>query len=126
MTWYIPDVIIEAARALRKDMTSAEKVVWEKIKGRKIWTKFLRQKPLFLYEEIKWFPRYCIPDFCSLEKRIIIEVDGNIHEKEEIYNLDKEKEFLLHEKWYKIIRVKNDEIYGNIDIVINKIIASFP
>jgi len=126
MTWYIPDVILEAARNLRKDMTDAEKLLWERIKWRKIGVKFLRQKPLFLYEEKPWFPRYCIPDFCSIKNKVIIEVDGAIHTIEDVCNLDQEKQFLLQEKWYKVIRIKNDEIFQNIDKVVEKIVASFP
>lgn len=126
MTWLVPTIILKAARSLRKGMTDAEKVLWEKIKGRKVWVKFLRQKPIFLYEENKWFPRYCIPDFCNIEYKIIIEVDGNIHKKAEIYKLDNEKELLLQKKWYKIVRVKNDEIFEDMERVIDKIVASFP
>lgn len=126
MAWLIPDIILEAARELRKNMTQSEKLLWEELKWRKLWWKFLRQKPIFLYEEQEWFPRYCIPDFCNLENKILIEVDGNIHEDLEIYNLDREKEIFLKNKNFIVIRIKNNEIFENIDRVVENIVASFP
>ncbi len=107
-------------------MTDAEKVLWEELKWKKLWVKFLRQKPIFLYEEQPWFPRYIIPDFCSLEHKIIIEVDGSIHRKQEVYMLDREKEKLLQQKNFIIIRIENSEIFKNIDTVLENIVASFP
>jgi len=126
MTWYIPNVILEAARCLRKDMTDAEKKLWEKIKWKKLWVKFLRQKPIYLYTEDTGHDRYIIPDFCVLDIKLIIEVDWEIHNKSEVYFLDRVKEGLLLQKWFKILRFKNEEILNNINIVIEKIVASFP
>lgn len=79
-----------------------------------------------MYEEEKGFPRYCIPDFCSLEKKMLIEVDGKIHQREDVCRLDKKKELLLKQKGFIIIRIENDEIFQNIDKVIENIVASFP
>ena len=107
-------------------MTDAEKLLWSELRWKKLWVKFLRQKPLFLYEEEEWFPRYCIPDFCSLDEKVIIEVDWAIHNIAEVYYLDIEKEYLLIQRWFIIIRIKNDEIFKNIDTVLKKIVASFP
>jgi very-short-patch-repair endonuclease len=95
MTWFIPDIIKEVARYLRKNMTESEKKLWKELQSRKIKYKFLRQKPIYLYNENTWLERYVIPDFCSLELKLIIEVDWNIHSLEEIYLLDLEKEKLL-------------------------------
>ncbi len=126
MTGYVPDVILEAARELRKNMTPAEKELWKHIRRNALWMKFLRQKPLFLYEEQPWLPRYVIPDFCSLEKKIILEVDGAVHTREDVYILDRAKEELLEQKGFIVIRIHNQEIFDTIDIVLEKIVASFP
>ena len=126
MTWYIPDIIKIASRELRQNMTESENIIWEKLKNKKLWYKFLRQKPIYLFTENSWLDRYIIPDFCCLELKLIIEIDWNIHEKLEVYNLDKEKEILLSKKWFKIIRIKNQEIYSNINYVIEQIVSSFP
>lgn len=111
----IPDKIKITVRRLRKNMTKSEKSMWERIKNRKIWVKFQRQKALYLYTENSWLKRYIIPDFYSIEKKLIIEIDGNIHNKDEILKLDKEKEKLIKEKWIDIIRITNEEIDNNIE-----------
>ncbi len=123
---YIPDIIKIASRNLRKNMTNSEKIVWLEIKNKKIWYKFLRQRPLYLYTENSWHDRYIIPDFTCLELKIILEIDWNIHNKKEIIILDKHKEKLLQQKWYKIIRITNYEIKNNIKSTIKKLAASFP
>lgn len=126
MTWFIPDVIKETSRNLRKNMTESEKVIWDEIKNKKIWPKFLRQKPIYLYTEDSWFDRYIIPDFCCLDIKVILEIDWSIHSLKEIYLLDLEKEKLLKNKWYKVIRINNDEIKKDIKSVISKIVAFLP
>ena len=125
MSWYISDIIKEASRNLRKNMTESEEVIWKLIKNKKLWYKFLRQKPIYLYTENSWLWRYIIPDFCCLELKLILEIDGNIHDKNEVYLLDLEKEKQLKQRWFKIIRIKNEEINQNIEWTIKKIVASF-
>jgi len=126
MSWIIPDIIKEASRDLRKNMTKSEEKIWDKLKNKKLWFKFLRQKPIYLYTENSWLDRYIIPDFCYLELKLVLEIDWNIHTKKEIYLLDIEKEKLLIQKWFKLIRITNREILYNIDKVLEKIAASFP
>ncbi len=123
---YIPELIKIAARDLRKNMTNSERIIWLDLKNKKIWYKFLRQRPLYLYTENSWLDRYVIPDFNCLNLKIILEIDWNIHNIDEIYILDNEKEKLLLQKWYKIIRIKNEEIENNLKYVIKKLVASFP
>jgi len=122
----IPDILKITARELRKNQTKAEKILWDQIRNRKIkWIKFLRQYPLYVFTENSWLDRFIIPDFISKEQKLIIEVDGSIHNLEEIYLLDLEKEKILKDLWYKILRFRNEEIYNNIDKVLEKIVASF-
>ena len=116
----IPDIIKEAARNLRNNMTKSEVILWNHLKGWKLWIKFLRQKPLYVFTENNWLHRYVIPDFLCYEKKIIIEVDWSIHNLNEVLNLDIEKEKLLNNLWYKIIRITNEEINNNITNTIQK------
>ena len=92
----IPDIIKIASRELRKNMTESEKNLWEEIKARKLnWLKFWRQSPTYVFTEDSWLDRYIIPDFLCSEYKLIIELDWNIHNKKEVYLLDREKEKLL-------------------------------
>ncbi len=126
MSWFVPEIIKETARNMRKNMTKSEEILWNALKLRKVKYKFLRQKPIYLYSEDSWLERYIIADFCSLELKLIIEVDGNIHNQEEIALLDREKEKLLTQKWFRVLRFTNDEITNHLDTVINVISQSFP
>ena len=117
----IPDIIKNIATKLRNNMTESEIILWSYIKWWKLWVKFLRQKPIYVFTENSWLNRYIIPDFYCFERKIIIEVDGNIHNLDEIYSLDLCKEELLKKIWFKIIRITNNEIKLDIKKVLIKI-----
>lgn len=107
-------------------MTESENCIWKKIKWKKLAYKFERQKPVYLYTEDSGLDRYIIPDFICIELKIIIEIDWCIHNIEEVLELDLEKEKLLKQKWFKILRLTNSEIKENINNSIKKIVALFP
>ena len=60
-----------------------------------------------------------IPDFICNEKKLIIEVDGEIHTTQQEY--DEGRTYELNELGYKVIRFTNDEVLNNIDFVLQKI-----
>jgi len=115
----IPDIIKEITRKLRKNMTESEVILWSFIKWWKLWVKFLRQKPIYVFTENTWLDRYIIPDFYCYDKRLILEIDWSIHNLKEVYELDIYKENLLKNMWFKIIRIKNEDIKNDINSVIN-------
>ena len=117
----IPDVIKEASKNLRNSMTKSEVILWQYIKSWKLWVKFLRQKPIYVFSENNWLDRFLIPDFYCYEKKLIIEIDGSIHYLKEVINLDIEKEKILNNLWYKVIRITNNEINNNIKNALLKI-----
>lgn len=119
------DIIKIACRNLRKNMTKSEVILWDNLKTWKIWKKFYRQKPIFVFKENSWLDRYIIADFYSPENKLVIEIDWSIHEIEEIYNLDKEKEELLKNRWFKVIRFENEEVFEGIESVIERIMRTF-
>ena len=104
------------SRDLRKRMTNAEKVLWEKIRNKQFMGyKFLRQHPLFYqyYNKTKFF----VADFYCRELRIIIEVDGGIHEKQKDYDTIR-SEILETQHNLKIIRFKNADVIKNINKIL--------
>jgi very-short-patch-repair endonuclease len=118
----MPEIIKEIARKLRKNMTKSEKVLWENIRRwNLLWKQFQKQKPIYVYTENSWLARYIISDFYCAEQKLIIELDWNIHDLEEVYLLDKFKENLLINKWYKVIRFRNEEVFENLDLVLERI-----
>ena len=115
----IPNIIKEASRKLRKNMTNAEKLLWNELRAKKLnWIKFTRQVPTYIYTENSWLDRYIIPDFLCSKYKLIIELDWNIHDLEEIYILDKEKEKILESLGYKILRFRNEEVFEDMKWVL--------
>jgi very-short-patch-repair endonuclease len=104
-------LVFELAKDLRKNMTHAETVLWMHLKNGICNLKFRRQHPIGIY----------IADFYCHKIKLIIEADGNIHDKEENRIYDKEREDCLKKWGYKIIRFTNEEINNKIEFVLAEI-----
>lgn len=108
------------ARDLRRNMTAAEDVLWANLRNRKLLNlKFFRQHP-FIYQVIQNEPRYFVVDFYCAEKKLVIEVDGNIHDFQ--VEDDLHREDILKSMNLTILRVKNEEV-EDIPKVLEKIRA---
>jgi very-short-patch-repair endonuclease len=104
--------LVKKARALRRRMSTAEVILWTKLRSRKIdGYKFRRQQPLYDY----------IVDFYCHELKLIIEVDGEIHSLKEIREYDKKREKILTLNGYHLIRLTNFEIETETDSALAKI-----
>jgi len=101
---------MNTTRLLREKMTPAEKLLWERLKGKQILgRRFRRQHPIFIF----------IVDFYCHEARLVVEVDGKIHYQHLEYDDGRTAEM---EKFYiEVIRFKNEEIEHDIDEVIIRI-----
>ena len=98
------------AKTLRKRSTDAELILWQRIKARRLeGIKFRRQQPI---EDF-------IVDFLSFEKRIIIELDGGQHVEDR--QKDRERGKLLTKAGFKVLRFWNNEIFENLDGVLERI-----
>jgi len=105
--------LVKKARALRNNMTRAEKILWSRIREKKInGHKFRRQQPIFDY----------IADFYCNELKLIIKVDGEIHSLPEKTNYDLKRDKILKINGYNIIHLTNLEIETELDSTINKLI----
>ena len=106
---------IERARILRKNMTKGEKLLWQKLRAKRFHgLKFLRQHPI-TYEIINNERIYFIPDFYCAEKKVIIEIDGKIHDFQK--EKDAGREEIIQEMGYKILRIKNEEFVNIYDVL---------
>lgn len=100
------------AELLRQNMTLAEKILWEELKGKKLdGLKFRRQHSIGRF----------IVDFYCHQYRLVIELDGKIHLKTVIKLNDLNREEELKEHELKILRFENDEILNELPIVLDKI-----
>ena len=98
------------AKELRKQPTSAEKILWEYLRDRRLLgLKFRRQHPLGTY----------IVDFYCPAFRLVVEIDGEIYRYQEVD--DQARTDQLEEKGYKVIRFWNFEVEQNLDTVLDTI-----
>ena len=99
------------ARKMRNNPTAAEAELWKYIRGRRLQErKFLRQHPL-LYQNNDGEYFYFIPDFYCAKEKLIIELDGEIHDNQ--IEKDKNREAILKHLGFRIIRFKNEEVLHN-------------
>ena len=102
----------ERATILRKNMTLAELILWKKLKDKSIFkNKFRRQHPVGIF----------IVDFYNHEYKLVIEIDGEIHQSDEAINYDSGREYELEKQGIKIIRFTNEQVIFNIAFVITQI-----
>jgi len=100
--------MIQIVRKLRKNQTKEEKILWRHLRNRKLnGVKFLRQHPV-IYENFNADVRFFVPDFYSAQKKLIIEVDGKIHDFQKHY--DENRENIIRSLGLRIIRFKNEEL----------------
>ena len=94
----------EYARKLRNNSTLAEVILWDKLLKNKQLKgyQFLRQRPIKNY----------IIDFFSKDLKLIVELDGRIHDFQR--NRDKKREEDLKNLGYSVIRFHNNEILNNL------------
>jgi very-short-patch-repair endonuclease len=98
--------IFERAFRLRKNMTPAEELLWEKLKGKQIaGVRFRRQHPI---------SRYIVDFYCHAAK-LVIELDGKIHLAKKEQDIERTKE--IENLGIQLIRFNNEEVEKNCDTV---------
>jgi acetylglutamate kinase len=104
-------LIFQRAEELRNRMTPAEELLWRHLHINEWKLKFRRQHPISNY----------VVDFYCHAIKLVIELDGGIHEVEEIKRLDAEREENLKTLGLTVIRFKNEEVFQNKKAVIEEI-----
>ncbi len=104
--------IFEKARALKRNLTAAEKVLWESLRTKKLGGyKFRRQHPADIF----------ILDFYCHEKRLAVEVDGGVHQLDENKEYDAGRTSELAQMGIKVIRFTNEQVLKNLPQVLTEI-----
>jgi very-short-patch-repair endonuclease len=94
------------AKALRKNLTEAERILWQHLRLRQLGGhKFRRQQPLRSY----------IVDFVCLEKRLVVEVDGGQHSSQHSY--DEQRTAWIEAQGFRVQRFWDHEVMQNIEAV---------
>ena len=116
--------IVDLARALRKNQTPAETRLWKALRNRQfLGKKFLRQHVL-VYQGSGRKKYFFIADFYCAEIKLVIELDGKIHDHpvEKMYDLSRDE--IIQELGCKVIRFRNEEL-EDFDSVLMKIKRAF-
>jgi very-short-patch-repair endonuclease len=104
--------ILKRANILRKEMTEAEKILWEQINKNQIkGYRFRAQHPIGKF----------IVDFYCHKALLVIELDGKIHLKKMIAERDNGREIEIKKLGIRVLRFTNDDIFRNIEKVLNTI-----
>ena len=104
-------LMFSRAKELRNNVTEAEMILWGYLKTKPSGYKFRRHHPLLNY----------IVDFFCYKLKLIIEVDGSIHNNEEVKKNDAERQMIIESEGLNILRFTNDEVTKQLEIVIEKI-----
>ncbi len=105
--------LLEIRRALRVKSTPAEECLWQEIRNGKLnGLKFKRQHSIGNY----------IVDFYCASKRLIIELDGEVHFTKDQQEKDKLRDLNLTEMDFKILRFTNTQVLFDIEQVKNTIL----
>lgn len=101
--------LFKKAKQLRENMTAAEKSLWNRLRENQLGVRFKPQHPIDIF----------IADFYCHSLKLIIEVDGNIHEIQKDYDVGRTNELKNYN--IQVIRFRNDEVLNDIESVISKI-----
>ncbi len=103
-------LLVERAKQLRKNMTTAEKKLWnEYLKNLEF--RFLKQRPIDNF----------IGDFYCSALKLVIEIDGDSHFTTEAKEYDEARTKVLEGYGLKVIRFTNDEVLNNLEGVCQQI-----
>ncbi|WP_416675769.1 DUF559 domain-containing protein [Egbenema bharatensis] len=111
----IPDVLLERARELRKKQTPSETILWECLRDRRLdGAKFRRQHNIESY----------IADFYCHEVRLVIEVDGLVHDRQKDQDVNRDQWF--SQNGFTVLRFKNQQIEQDLETVLTTIAQHLP
>ena len=104
-------LIFSKARELRNKLTPAEQTFWLRLKENFPEYKFRRQHPISIY----------IADFYCHKLKLVIEIDGSVHDSEEAKLNDEKRQNDLESLNLTVIRFTNNQVKDKIEFVIEKI-----
>ena len=101
------------AMAMRWPMTRAEVILWTRLqRGRLNGFHFRKQHPVGPY----------IADFACVSSRVLVEVDGETHWRDDERRRDARRTAFLQGEGWVILRVWNADVYENEDGVVETVL----
>ena len=96
------------ARGMRREPTDAEYLLWQRLRRRELTARFRRQHQIGQF----------IVDFVCLSERLVIEVDGGVHDEPDQRNHDTARDAHLTAAGFTVLRFPNDRVFRDLDAVI--------
>ena len=104
---------LENARALRREQTLSEHLLWEEVRHRRLaGLKFRRQQPIGPF----------VVDFYCQERRLIVEIDGPVHDRQQTE--DERRQQFLEELGLHFVRIKSSEVENDLPTALARILAA--
>jgi len=104
-------VKVERSRELRREMTNAERLLWERLRGGRLnGLKFRRQQIIDGF----------IVDFYCHAAGLVVEVDGAVHRGQAAY--DAQREQVLIARGLRVLRLSNDYVEQDIEGTLKRIV----
>jgi very-short-patch-repair endonuclease len=104
---------LQRARELRREMTPAERTLWQALRGNKLGGfHFRRQQIMAGY----------IVDFYCHAANLVIELDGDVHLRQQEY--DSERDGVLSEMGLSVLRFPNKDIEQNLPGLLSRILSA--
>lgn len=113
--WKIAARLRSNARALRKNSTDAERILWAELRDHRLGGRsFRRQVPLGNY----------IADFVCHDAKLAIELDGGQHYSDDSEKADAARSARIEAKGFRILRFSNHDVMINCTGVLEAIAAA--
>ena len=104
--------LYQYGRELRQESTEAEKLLWAELRNKKLnGLKFRRQHPIDKF----------IVDFYCHERKLVVELDGGVHDEKINKEYDEARTALLAGLNIFVLRFRNEQVIDNLKEVIKKI-----
>jgi len=105
---------VKRARALRKQMSLPEVLLWQQLRGSRTGFKFRKQFPI----------GEMTVDFACLEQRLIVEVDGEGHSFGDQPRRDATRDAILAREGFRILRIPVRDVLKDMDAVLRLIVST--
>ena len=101
---------LEFQRRVRHEPTEPEKRLWSALRNRQVsHAKFRKQT---------WLCGYLVDFYCA-EARLVIEVDGDTHAHQQVY--DEQRTAQLESEGFRVIRFSNDDVMRNLEGLVARV-----
>ncbi|MEA3003395.1 MAG: hypothetical protein QOH81_2183 [Sphingomonadales bacterium] len=104
---------VTRARALRREMSHPELLLWQYLRTRPTGLKFRRQHPAGPY----------VLDFYCAEKRLAVEVDGVAHDMGRNPERDAQRDGWLRSQGIGIVRIPAADVHSDMQAVVTLLLA---